>query len=59
VPEITLGKPFSPCCLSEYYELAEKVDNLVPACADCNHLKHYYDPSEGKVRSLSPQTRFA
>jgi hypothetical protein len=23
------------------------VDNLVPACTECNLIKHYYDPSEG------------
>jgi hypothetical protein len=31
-----------------YPHLAENVDNLVPACSECNRVKHYYDPSEGK-----------
>jgi HNH endonuclease len=30
-----------------YPELIWNVDNLVPACAECNHIKLYYDPSEG------------
>ena len=33
---------------SLYPDLAQNVDNLVPACAECNLIKHYYDPSEGK-----------
>ncbi len=37
---------------SEYPELAEEPTNLVPACADCNHLKHYYDPSDGKGKEF-------
>src|SRR6266852_6120277 len=37
----------------KYSDLAQKVDNLVPACADCNRIKHYYDPSEGKGRRLA------
>jgi hypothetical protein len=32
---------------SLYPDLAQNVDNLVPACAECNLIKHYYDPSEG------------
>jgi len=32
----------------KYPDLGENVDNLVPACAECNRIKHYYDPSEGK-----------
>jgi len=29
-----------------YPELRWKVDNLVPACAECNRIKRNYDPSE-------------
>jgi 5-methylcytosine-specific restriction endonuclease McrA len=36
-----------------YRELIWNVDNLVPACAECNHIKLYYDPSEGGARRLS------
>jgi HNH endonuclease len=31
-----------------YPALAQNVTNLVPACAHCNRMKSYYDPSEGK-----------
>jgi hypothetical protein len=33
-------------------ELGWKVDNLVPACAECNHIKRNYDPSEGGGTAL-------
>jgi hypothetical protein len=36
----------------DYPDLAENVDNLVPACAECEHIKHYYDPSKGKGKEL-------
>jgi hypothetical protein len=35
-----------------YPELGWKVDNLVPACAECNHIKRNYDPSEGGGTAL-------
>jgi HNH endonuclease len=31
---------------SVYPDLAQNVDNLVPACSECNLIKHHYDPSE-------------
>jgi len=31
-----------------YPSLSENVDNLVPACANCNSIKKDYDPSDGK-----------
>jgi 5-methylcytosine-specific restriction endonuclease McrA len=37
---------------SLYPDLAENVDNLVPACAECNHIKRVYDPSDGKGKEL-------
>jgi HNH endonuclease len=37
---------------SLYPDLAENVDNLVPACAECNLIKHNYDPSEGRGREI-------
>jgi len=36
----------------KYSDLTQNVDNLVPACAECNRIKHDYDPSEGKGRRL-------
>jgi 5-methylcytosine-specific restriction endonuclease McrA len=32
----------------KYSDLTESVDNLVPACAECNRIKHDYDPAKGK-----------
>jgi len=52
-----LLKKFGPSCeacgdhllpKSLYPDLAENVDNLVPACIECNRMKHNYDASEGK-----------
>jgi hypothetical protein len=37
---------------SAYPERGWNVDNLVPACAECNHVKLHYDPSEGKGKDL-------
>jgi hypothetical protein len=34
------------------YRRGWNVDNLVPACATCNRIKHDYDPSEGKGDGL-------
>jgi hypothetical protein len=44
------GDHLLPKC--DYPDLAENVDNLVPACAECEHIKHYYDPSKGKGKEL-------
>lgn len=33
---------------SRYPKLAQNVNNCVPACADCNRVKHSYDPSKGR-----------
>jgi len=30
---------------SLYHDLAQRVENLVAACAECNHIKRDYDPS--------------
>ena len=52
-----LLKKFGPSCeacgdhllpRSLYPDLAQHVDNLVPACMGCNRMKHDYDASEGK-----------
>jgi len=52
-----LLKEFGPSCeacgdhllpRSKYPELAQVVDNCVPACGDCNRTKHDYDPSGGR-----------
>ena len=37
---------------SQYPQLEGNVYNLVPACADCNHIKHYDDPSSGEGAGL-------
>jgi len=44
---------------SVYPDLAENVDNLVPACADCNSLKRDFDPSErkGMERAITEEIR--
>jgi hypothetical protein len=39
-----------PSC--RYPERGWNVDNLVPACAECNHTKHNYDPSEQNGKEL-------
>jgi hypothetical protein len=36
----------------KYPELGWNVDNLVPACSECNHIKLHYDPSEGGGKAL-------
>jgi len=35
-----------------YPERGWSVDNLVPACGACNHMKLHYDPSEGNGKEL-------
>lgn len=35
-----------------YPERGWSVENLVPACAECNHIKRNYDPSEEKGEEL-------
>jgi hypothetical protein len=42
-----------------YPELIWNVDNLVPACAECNHMKLDYDPSEvgGKEIVITEEIR--
>jgi hypothetical protein len=56
-----LLKEFGPSCeacgdhllpRSKYPELAQNVNNCVPACADCNRMKHNYDPSNGRGRKI-------
>jgi hypothetical protein len=37
---------------SRYPDLVETVQNLVPACTTCNHIKRSYDPSGDKGRDL-------
>src|SRR5436309_14711527 len=36
----------------KYPERGWSVDNLVPACAECNHIKFNYGPSEEKGKEL-------
>jgi hypothetical protein len=36
----------------KYPDLGWSVSNLVPSCGECNHVKHNYDPSEGKGNDL-------
>lgn len=52
-----LLKEFGPSCeacgdhllpRSKYPDLAQNVNNCVPACAYCNRTKHNYDPSGGR-----------
>ncbi|SRR5258707_15532974 len=33
---------------SKYPDLVDNVDNCVPACVDCNRMKHDFDASKGR-----------